>query len=142
MRIFLLPARQEKALAGRVGVAALQGLLVTGLILVGPAQRGGRTSLAEAADLEAAGISLMVYGGLRPGEALNLPATGVRETNAARHATKTGQTRTVRLLAPLAKDLREWTVASHGPVSEREDQLALLAGRNPLRPRCHGTSTD
>src|SRR4051812_29289802 len=54
MRIFLLPARQEKALSGRVSVAPLQGLLVTGLILVGPAQRGGRTSLAEAADLEAA----------------------------------------------------------------------------------------
>jgi integrase len=57
-------------------------------------------------------ISLMAYGGLRPGEAINLPTTGVRERTLLVHATKTNRTRTVRLLAPLAEDLREWREAS------------------------------
>jgi integrase len=58
-------------------------------------------------------VSLMAYAGLRPGEALNLPLSGVRERTLLVHATKTGRTRTVRLLAPLAEDLGQWTAAAN-----------------------------
>ena len=62
--------------------------------------------------------------GLRPGEALALSWEHVRERTllverALSHgelkSTKTGQARTVRLLAPLAADLAEWRLASGRP---------------------------
>jgi integrase len=69
-------------------------------------------------------VSLLAYGGLRPGEALALEWRHVRErTILVEQAvalgevkiTKTGQTRTVRLLPPLASDLIEWRLASGRP---------------------------
>lgn len=69
-------------------------------------------------------ISLLAYAGLRPGEALALEWRHVRErTILVEQAvalgevkeTKTGQTRTVRLLPPLASDLNEWRLASRRP---------------------------
>jgi integrase len=69
-------------------------------------------------------ISLLAYAGLRPGEALALEWRHVRErTILVEQAvalgevkvTKTGQTRTVRLLPPLAADLAEWRLASRRP---------------------------
>jgi integrase len=69
-------------------------------------------------------VSVLAYAGLRPGEALALSWAHIREhTILVEHAaslgeiapTKTGQTRTVRLLQPLAKDLAEWRLASGRP---------------------------
>jgi integrase len=69
-------------------------------------------------------ISVLAYSGLRPGEALALQWRHVRErTILVEQAvalgevkvTKTGQTRTVRLLSPLARDLNEWRLASGRP---------------------------
>ena len=66
-------------------------------------------------------ISVLAYAGLRPGEALGLRWGDVREqTLLVQRAislgeesdTKTRQHRTVRLLAPLAADLRLWRMAA------------------------------
>ena len=62
-------------------------------------------------------VSVLAYGGLRPGEALALTWTHVRERTILVEAavalgrlgeTKTRRRRTVRLLAPLAEDLDGW----------------------------------
>jgi integrase len=72
-------------------------------------------------------VSVLAYAGLRPGEALGLAWEHVRdrtlliEQSVSRgelKKTKTGQTRTVRLLAPLATDLAEWRLASGRPASD------------------------
>jgi len=72
----------------------------------------------------AALLSLLAYSGLRPGEALALRWADVRERTilversmslGVERNTKTGQHRTVRLLAPLAADLREWRMRSGRP---------------------------
>jgi integrase len=69
-------------------------------------------------------ISILAYAGLRPGEALGLRWGDVREqTLLVQRAislgeeadTKTRQHRTVRLLAPLAADLRSWRMAAGRP---------------------------
>src|SRR6185312_2506563 len=75
-------------------------------------------------------VSVLAYAGLRPGEALALSWAHIREhTILVERAaslgeiapTKTGQTRTVRLLQPLATDLNEWRLASGRP-----DDTALI----------------
>jgi integrase len=84
---------------------------------------------------DAALIALLAYGGLRPQEALALQWDDVRErTLLVEKATdgqggvkdtKTGQARTVRLLAPLAADLAEWRAASgcrRAPLPDRESR--------------------
>ena len=67
---------------------------------------------------------MLAYAGLRPGEALALTWDHVRERTilveralalGELKTTKTGRTRTVRLLAPLAADLREWRIAQGRP---------------------------
>jgi integrase len=72
-------------------------------------------------------ISVLAYAGLRPGEALALSWEQVRERTllveralsyGELKSTKTGQTRTVRLLVPLGADLREWRLASGRPEPE------------------------
>jgi integrase len=69
-------------------------------------------------------VSVMAYAGLRPGEALGLRWSDVRERTLLIQRsislgdeadTKTRQHRTVRLLAPLASDLRAWRIASPRP---------------------------
>jgi len=69
-------------------------------------------------------VSVLAYAGLRPGEALALRWANIRERTILvdRAAalgdlkeTKTGRTRSVRLLAPLAADLREWQLKSGMP---------------------------
>ena len=69
-------------------------------------------------------ISVLAYAGLRPGEALGLRWGDIREnTLLVQRAislgeeadTKTRQHRTVRLLSPLAADLRTWRMASGRP---------------------------
>jgi integrase len=76
-------------------------------------------------------VSVLAYAGLRPGEALALRWSDLRErTILVQRAsdgfggvktTKTRSVRTVRLLAPLAADLREWRL-----VSGRPDDDALI----------------
>jgi integrase len=69
-------------------------------------------------------ISILACAGLRPGEALALRWGDVRERTlliqrsislGTEADTKTRQHRTVRLLAPLASDLRVWRVAAGRP---------------------------
>lgn len=69
-------------------------------------------------------IAVMAYAGLRPGEALGLRWGDVRDKTLLIEravslgqikTTKTGERRTVRLLAPLAADLRAWKMRSGRP---------------------------
>jgi integrase len=73
---------------------------------------------------DAALISVLAYAGLRPGEALGLRWRDIRERTllvqrsvslGEEADTKTRQHRTVRLLAPLAADLRSWRMAAGRP---------------------------
>ena len=74
-------------------------------------------------------VSLLAYGGLRPGEALALEWSGVRDRTLLVHATKTHNTRTVRLLPPLASDLADWRHESGRP-----PDTALVFPRPEGRP--------
>ncbi len=60
-------------------------------------------------------VSVLAYAGLRPGEALALTWGNVLDGTLVVNASKTGRRRSVRLLAPLAGDLREWRLASGRP---------------------------
>lgn len=60
-------------------------------------------------------VSVLAYGGLRPQEARGLRWGHVGERTLVIHAPKTGQRRSVRLLAPLAADLAEWRLATGRP---------------------------
>jgi integrase len=60
-------------------------------------------------------VSLMAYAGLRPGEARTLRWGHVQAHTLVVGARKTGRRRTVRLLDPLARDLREWRMACGRP---------------------------
>jgi integrase len=69
-------------------------------------------------------LSILAYSGLRPGEALALQWRDIREQTilveralslGQEKDTKTSAHRTVRLLAPLAADLREWQLRSGRP---------------------------
>jgi Phage integrase family len=72
-------------------------------------------------------VSVLAYAGLRPGEALALRWTHVRERTllvegavslGAIEGTKTGRSRTVRVLGPLAQDLAEWWLHAGRPPAE------------------------
>jgi integrase len=67
-------------------------------------------------------VRLLAYAGLRPQEARALRWAHVGERTLIVHAPKTRrhstQPRSVRLLAPLAQDLREWRMASGRPAAE------------------------
>jgi integrase len=76
-------------------------------------------------------MSVLAYAGLRPGEALGLRWGDIRERTVLVQRsislgeeadTKTRQHRTVRLLAPLAADLRSWRMAAGRPA---DDQLVF-----------------
>jgi integrase len=82
------------------------------------------TLLQRGKHLEATLVSVLAYAGLRPGEALALRWEDVRDRTIViekavslgkEKSTKTGRTRTVRLLAPLAADLLELRLASGRP---------------------------
>jgi integrase len=84
---------------------------------------------------DAALISVLAYAGLRPGEALALRWRDVREQTllveravslGVEKDTKTSAHRTVRLLSPLAQDLREWRMASGRP----DDDALIFPGRD------------
>ena len=104
------PSQRRKHVVRPVGPAAIERL---------------RAALLERSRLaDATLVSVLAYAGLRPGEALALQWRDVRNrTLVIERAvalgdvkeTKTGQTRTVRLLAPLAADLAEWRLACGRP---------------------------
>ena len=77
--------------------------------------KDGRKDLRWMRRRDAALISVLAYAGLRPEEARLLRWGDIRENTLLVHAPKTHDTRTVRLLAPLAADLREWRLASGRP---------------------------
>jgi integrase len=86
---------------------------------------------------DAALISVLAYAGLRPGEALGLRWGDIRERTiliqrsvslGEEADTKTRQHRTVRLLAPLAADLRSWRMAAGHP---GDDEL-VFPGKHRL----------
>lgn len=97
-----------------------------------PDKRSATTRLRDAAL-----VSLLAYGGLRPSEAGALRWNDVRERtilvqratddDGTIKSTKGRKSRTVRLLAPLADDLREWRLAAGRP-----------AGRGLIFPRSDG----
>ena len=68
-------------------------------------------------------VSLLAYAGLRPQEARALCWGHVGERTLTVHAPKTrrhrSEPRSVRLLAPLAQDLREWRLLSGRPGARR-----------------------
>jgi integrase len=79
-------------------------------------------------------ISILAYAGVRPGEALAMQWRDVRDHTllieravslGAEKGTKTGQSRAVRLLAPLASDLREWRLRSGRP----DDRAPVIPSR-------------
>jgi integrase len=63
-------------------------------------------------------VSLLGYAGLRPGEARTLRWGHVHERTLVIGAAKTRSRRTVRLLDPLAHDLREWRMACGRPADD------------------------
>lgn len=81
--------------------------------------------------------SVLAYAGLRPGEALGLRWGDIRERTiliqrsvslGEEADTKTRQHRTVRLLAPLAADLRSWRMAA----GRRDDPELVFPGKGGL----------
>ncbi len=101
-------------------------------------------------------ISVLAYAGLRPGEALGLRWGDVRDQTLLMQRaislgeesdTKTRQHRTVRLVAPLATDLRSWRMASGRPADSElvfpgnEGQPWTLARYQSWRRRAFNRAT-
>jgi hypothetical protein len=79
---------------------------------------------ADGRQRDATLLAVLAYAGLRPQEALALPWHNVRDrtllidraqSDEGLKTTKTGRTRSVRLLAPLAADLNAWRLACGRP---------------------------
>jgi integrase len=91
-----------------------------------------RHDLHRLRERDAVMVSLLAYAGLRPQEMRALCWGHVHERTLVVHAPKTRrhrtQPRTVRLLAPLAQDLREWRLASGRP-DERTAVIPALNGQ-------------
>jgi integrase len=90
--------------------------------------------LARRRHRDATLVAVLAYAGLRPGEALALVWSDIGERTilveravalGKLKVTKTGQTRTVRLLAPLAADLSGWRLAQGMP----DDTTLVFPGR-------------
>jgi integrase len=84
--------------------------------------------LADGRQRDATLLVILAYAGLRPQEALALPWPNVRDrtllidraqSDEGAKTTKTGRTRSVRLLAPLATDLAAWRLASGRPEGDQ-----------------------
>jgi integrase len=90
-------------------------------------------------------LAVLAYAGLRPQEALALPWRNVRDRtllidraqgNEGAKTTKTGRTRSVRLLAPLAVDLAAWRLApGEQTIGRRRTRLPDHDWRAVARPR-------
>ncbi len=77
--------------------------------------RKGRVDDRRMRQRDAVLISLLAHAGLRPQEARGLTWRNVRENTLLVDAPKTGQRRTVRLLAPLRQDLAGWRMVLGRP---------------------------
>jgi integrase len=80
---------------------------------------------AACAARDATLVSVLGYAGVRPQEALGLRWRDIGDRTLAVFAPKTQTRRTVRLLAPLAQDLREWRLAEGRP----SDGALVFPGR-------------
>ena len=75
----------------------------------------------------AAMVSVLAYAGLRPQEARELRWGDVKERTLIASARKTRRRRSVRLLEPLAQDLREWRMRPGAPPTTRPCSPAATA---------------
>jgi integrase len=82
-------------------------------LLARPLPRGGRDSSRNLRD--ATVVSVLAYSGYRPGELRRFRWTHIGESTLIVPAGKTERGRNVRLLAPLAADLRTWRLATGRP---------------------------
>jgi integrase len=117
-------AAEVTPLAPRQVEAIRQALLNPADVQVAPSAAGKRNrrgftqaapGTAESRLRDATLVSVLAYAGLRPGEALRLTWGDVREATLLVEAPKTNTSRTVRLLSPLAADLRRFRLASGRP---------------------------
>jgi integrase len=110
------PATQEVRPLAPATVEAVRAALRGGAGRDNPSTRRDVRKLAQR---DAVMVSLLAYAGLRPQEMRALQWGHVQDRTLVVHAAKTrrhrSQPRTVRLLAPLAQDLREWRMASGRP---------------------------
>jgi integrase len=110
------PATREVRPLAPAAVEAIRTALRAGAGRDDPSTRGDVRWLR---DRDAVMVSLLAYAGLRPQEMRALCWAHVLERTLVIHAPKTRryhtQPRSVRLLAPLAHDLREWRLASGRP---------------------------
>lgn len=86
-------------------------------------------------------VSLLAYGGLRPGEATTARWGELGERTLHVQASKTGRARVLRLLSPLVSDLAEWRLASGRP-ADRElifgcEQVAQSRRRESIEWQPH-----
>jgi integrase len=116
------PATHEVRPFAPITVEAIRTALRNG---AGRDDRSTRRDVRSLADRDAVMVSLLAYAGLRPQEMRALQWAHVLDRTMVIHAPKTQryrtQPRSVRLLAPLAQDLREWRL-----LSGRPDDSALV----------------
>jgi integrase len=118
-------AREEVRPLAPVTVEKIREALVAG------AGREDRKDLRAQGHRDAVLVSLLAYAGVRPQEARGLRWGHVKQRTLVVHAPKTRrhrvEPRTVRLLAPLAQDLRQWRLQSGRP-GDRTPVIAALDG--------------
>jgi integrase len=112
-----------------VTVEAIRAALLAG---AGRDKASTRRDVAALAPRDAVLVSLLGYAGLRPQEVWALPWARVGERTLIIHSPKTrryrSEPRSVRLLTPLAQDLREWRIRSGRPGDDRPVIPALDGG--------------
>lgn len=109
-------AKQEVRPLAPTSVEQMRTALMEGVPRTAPpkrnARKGDRVIISASPLRDATLVAVLAYAGLRPGEALALMWGNVAANTLVVNASKTGQRRTVRLLAPLAADLAAWKLAS------------------------------
>ncbi|MCW2986834.1 MAG: site-specific integrase [Conexibacter sp.] len=93
-------------------VEAMREFLLTNR---GVDKRGRAFRITDQPERDATLVSVLAYAGLRPGEALSITWGSVGNKTLTINASKTGQRRSVRLLAPLAADLADWKAMGPDP---------------------------
>ena len=117
--------RQEVRPLAPTAVEQIRAALLAG---AGRDDPNTRRDILVMRDRDAVMVSILAYAGLRPGEMRRLRWGHVLERTLVVHAPKTRRhnptPRSVRLLAPLAQDLRQWRLASGRPDG---DELVIPA---------------
>lgn len=118
------PMKQEKRPLAPATVEVMRRHLLSpepvGVSGSRPGQRARRRHERERRDphtclRDATLVSVLAYAGLRPFEALTLTWGHVQDRTIVVNAPKTGERRSVRMLAPLAADLAAWRLACGHP---------------------------